>query len=235
MITFYESERRKSIAPTNVKLDFLCHTPSIDFIEKSDNCFYVIEETRKENGELNYQEIVEYNLSFSNIERVVIHTEYVSTEVIINFGVDQMANRLIMYSYLPKLQEGFNYKVTLFDLTKNRIIFEQMVTNKELHGRLQSGLYIIIDGHIYYKNNVIKVRYDLIDKNQGMHLNEDMVFDYYYNIFKLNEGEQVMVGCPLDSKVNHRLFYIMRNPHHLKKARIMVLPYLHQKRLYLHR
>lgn len=44
-----------------------------------------------------------------------------------------------------------------------------------------------------------------------------------------------MVGCPLDSKCMSKLVYIMRNPKHLKKARVMVLPYLHQKRLYLNR
>ena len=88
------------------------------------------------------------------------------------------------YSFLQGvLQEGYNNKITLFDLTNKRIIFEMIVTNSELHGRLESGLYVIIDGHIYYKNKIIKIRYDLIEKKQGMHLSEEEVFDYYDNIF----------------------------------------------------
>ena len=36
-----------------------------------------------------------------------------------------------------------------------------------LIGRLESGLYTFVDGHIYYNNNCIKIRYDLIN-NTGM-------------------------------------------------------------------
>ena len=178
---------------------------------------------------------MQYLISFSNLERVVIHTEYVSTEIIINFNVDHMASKLIIYSKLPKLKEGHNFKCTIFDLLKNKIVFEQLVTNTELHGRLESGIYSILDGHIYYNNKVIKIRYDLIEKRQAFQLTENQIFDYYQDIFSLQDGEKIMVGCPLDSKCMSKLVYIMRNPKHLKKARIMVLPYLHQKRLYLNR
>lgn len=154
-------------------LDVVCKTPSIDIIELNDNCFFLLEEKHNEQGELHTQEIVQYLVSFSNLERVVIHTEYVSTEVIINFNVDHMANKLIIYSKLPKLKEGHNFKCTIFDLLKNKIVFEQLVTNTELHGRLESGIYSILDGHIYYNNKVIKIRYDLIEKRQAFQLTEN--------------------------------------------------------------
>lgn len=40
--------------------------------------------------------------------------------------------------------------------------FQLMINDEELIGRLLSGLYTFVDGHIYYNNNVIKIRYDLL-------------------------------------------------------------------------
>lgn len=37
-----------------------------------------------------------------------------------------------------------------------------MIKNKPLIGRLASGMYTFVDGHIYYNNNVIKIRYDIV-------------------------------------------------------------------------
>ena len=48
-------------------------------------------------------------------------------------------------------------------MKERKILFEKIIYNKQLIGRLESGLYTLADGHIYHSNNVIKVRYDLID------------------------------------------------------------------------
>ena len=58
------------------------------------------------------------------------------------------------------------HKFKIFDLDERKIIFEKVIYNKDLIGRLISGLYTIVDGHIYYSNNVVKIRYDLIDSNK---------------------------------------------------------------------
>jgi hypothetical protein len=54
--------------------------------------------------------------------------------------------------------------ITFYDLEKGKKIISLMVTDPEIIGRLKSNLYNFVDGHIYYNNKVIKVRYDLIDK-----------------------------------------------------------------------
>ena len=36
-----------------------------------------------------------------------------------------------------------------------------------LVGRLLSGLFTFVDGHIYFSNNVIKVRYDIVGSNKN--------------------------------------------------------------------
>ena len=43
-----------------------------------------------------------------------------------------------------------------------KILFESMIKDKSLIGRLSSGMYTFVDGHIYYNNNVIKIRYDIL-------------------------------------------------------------------------
>lgn len=53
------------------------------------------------------------------------------------------------------------------------MIFEKIIKNKTLIGRLESGLYTFVDGHIYYSNNVIKIRYDLISSKMGQKYEEE--------------------------------------------------------------
>jgi len=45
--------------------------------------------------------------------------------------------------------------------------------NLELYGRLECGYYEFQGGHIYYNNNVIKVRYDLIDRPEALNYSFD--------------------------------------------------------------
>lgn len=48
-----------------------------------------------------------------------------------------------------------------------KVVYEILISYKPLIGRLESGQYTFVDGHIYYSNNVIKIRYDLIESPQG--------------------------------------------------------------------
>lgn len=217
-----------------IQMEKVCNTPSIDIVSLSDYSFFVLEELSND-GVVHTQEIVQYKIRFSDIERVVLHSEYVNNERIINFNVDSEANKLVVYSQMPKLKEGYNFKCTIFDLFKSKILFEQLVTNTELHGRLESGLYTLIDGHIYYNNQVIKIRYDLIEHAQGNIYNEEQIFDYYGNIFTLEDGEKVSANFPMDSRCMNKLVYIIKSPSKFKVSRFMVLPYLHENRIYLNR
>ena len=77
------------------------------------------------------------------------------------------------------------YKFKIFDLNANEFIYESKIDYEPLIGRLKSGTFTFIKGHIYYKNNVIKIRYDQIDKSGVKELKEDQLFDYYENILSL--------------------------------------------------
>jgi len=54
-----------------------------------------------------------------------------------------------------------------------------------LIGRFESGVYKVSDGHIYFGNDVFKMRYDLIKKIGADKLSQDLFFDKYHGIFPL--------------------------------------------------
>ena len=50
----------------------------------------------------------------------------------------------------------------MYNFVKKKYIYEALITDTLLIGRLKSGLFTFADGHIYFHNNAIKIRYDLI-------------------------------------------------------------------------
>jgi hypothetical protein len=52
--------------------------------------------------------------------------------------------------------------LTIYDIQNKKIEHEQILTWKRLIGRLKSGLYKAAAGHLYFGNNVIKIRYDIL-------------------------------------------------------------------------
>ena len=57
------------------------------------------------------------------------------------------------------------------------------IKNRMFTGRLKSGNYLLAGGHIYFSNNIIKIRYDYLAGNSS--LKEDEIFDYYPEVFIL--------------------------------------------------
>ena len=54
------------------------------------------------------------------------------------------------------------FKFKMYDFVNKKYIYEAQITDTLLIGRLKSGLFTFADGHIYFNNNAIKIRYDLI-------------------------------------------------------------------------
>lgn len=50
------------------------------------------------------------------------------------------------------------------------VIYSLMTENRSIIGRLKTNLYKFVDGHIYYGNDVIKVRYDLLERRKGQEI-----------------------------------------------------------------
>ena len=82
---------------------------------------------------------------------------------ILNFGVDNTRKRLMILTGIKNMKNKRDKFVTIYDIESEKTLFKIEVTARELIGRLKSNLYNFTEGHIYYGNNVIKIRYDLID------------------------------------------------------------------------
>ena len=65
----------------------------------------------------------------------------------------------------------------------------------------------MLDGHIYHKNEVIKLRYDLVEEGKGK-LTEDVLFDYYSENLPLREGMMIASKSILMCAMRHRTAYI---------------------------
>jgi hypothetical protein len=85
---------------------------------------------------------------------------------------------------------------------------------------------------MYFNNHVIKIRYDLIDSVYCNTYKENEIFDYYFKILPLDKDEKVLMGCPYDSNTMNRFLYIVENPKSFKPDRVVILPYLHERKVY---
>jgi len=123
----------------------------------------------------------------------------------------------------------------IFDLDRMMVLYEQPISKPELIGRLKSELYTFVDGHIYFNNDVIKIRYDLIHSADTHMYKENEIFDFYINIFNLAPNEKVKADTPLDSIKAHRFGYIISDKFCQEPKRLMIIPYLHERRVYLNK
>ena len=64
-----------------------------------------------------------------------------------------------------------------------KINYETLIYEPNLCGRLESGLYNLVDGHLYFSNDVIKIRYDLIERPDSNNFQAAEIFDFYEGIF----------------------------------------------------
>ena len=124
----------------------------------------------------------------------------------------------------------------MYAIETEKVLLHIMIKSREIIGRLKSNLYEFVDGHIYYGNKVIKIRYDILERQKGVELTEAQLFDHYSDILQLNNPHSVVQsGTPLTSCMYHRLAYIVRNQKELKPRKILVMPYLHERKIYLNR
>ena len=63
--------------------------------------------------------------------------------------------------------------VTIYDWDQEVVIVRLKIESREIIGRLKSNLYNFVEGHIYYNNKVIKIRYDLLKTFKGGEIKEN--------------------------------------------------------------
>jgi hypothetical protein len=109
-------------------------------------------------------------------------------------------------------KKGYRQKtIRIYDIGNQNTLWNAKVYNQELIGRLKTEFYQFIDGHIYYNNKVIKIRYDLLNKENIKDMADYEVFDYYDNLFEMNPGDQFLTDMPIELPGYHRLLYLSFN------------------------
>ena len=99
---------------------------------------------------------------------------------------------------------------------------------------LKSPDFRIIDGHIYFGNNIVKLRYDLIRRAEQYSLSTVAVL--YKDVLKLEQlDDQVNAYMPLLASKFKKLVYFTQNKIEFKPKWMFIMPYLHERRIYLNR
>ena len=151
-----------------------------------------------------------------------------------NFGIDNSTKRLIVLTGIKNNKLKRNKFITLLDIENEQIIYSKITHDLELIGRLKSNLYIFVEGHIYYGNKVIKIRYDLI--NNQKYLDETKIFNQYNKILPIkNPNYNIQSGLPLQTCLYNRLVYVFTNQNQFHARRILILPFLHDRKIVLNR
>ena len=149
------------------------------------------------------------------------------------FNTDNIRQKILVVCKSFTLPNDPIYIFKIYDMVKMHEEFEITLKNEELIGRLLSGLYTFVDGHIYFNNNVIKIRYDLISTQNTVNLSEDGIFDRYSNIFPLDDNMRIRSNTPLDVHLSQRFAYIIQDKNCMESKVIRILPYLHARKIFL--
>jgi hypothetical protein len=87
-------------------------------------------------------------------------------------------------------------KFVVFDLKINKRIGVSWVDDPEIIGRLSADLFTLMDGHIYFDNQVFKIRYDTMVNTKSDNILQEHFISKYSNILDLKKGEKVLAKMP---------------------------------------
>ena len=80
------------------------------------------------------------------------------------------------------------------------------------------------------------MRLDLLrDATGTVEFKEDEVFDFYYDIWPMEDGYRVLSKMPLYDILSKRLIYIVTNTRHMRRKKVYMLPFLHERKILLRR
>jgi len=218
------------------ELKLIAHNASNLYYLSDDDVFYMqTHEITLFNKHIEHSKVYMLQSLFGSYKVSEIYQDKDIRAEILNFGVDNTRKILIILTGIKNSKDKRDKFVTLYDIEKERTLTTVLVTCGEIIGRLKSNLYNFVGGHIYYGNKVIKIRYDLLETYKGGEIKSNQLFDEYAEILNLQGNAFVQSGTPLQTCLYNRLAYIVRNEKDLKPRQILILPYLHERRIYLNR
>jgi len=119
-------------------------------------------------------------------------------------------NLIVLYKD-STLRDHDSRRVLVFDLNTQKQFGDSIITDEHYRGRFRSDLFLLIDGHIYFNNEVYKVRYDIMKETRSQNISQGQFIDPYNEILDLTPSESVRSDTPMISIANHRQLYIINN------------------------
>ena len=154
-----------------------------------------------------------------------------------NFNIDQSTqNLLLVMRPYNAIKGGKNTTyLKIWDTQEDKMIFENYLHNSNLQGVFESEAFSFVGNHIYYNNNVIKIRIDLM-KQHKRNMTEEQLYCEYEDIFIMEKGNRVKINSPLQAVGSHKFTYIIYSPPSKPQPKkLMIMPYLHERKIYLNR
>ena len=84
----------------------------------------------------------------------------------------------------------------IWDSQDDKMIFENYILYTNLQGVFASEAFSFVGNHIYYNNNVIKIRIELM-KQHKRNMTEEQLYCEYNDIFHMEKGSRVKINSPL--------------------------------------
>ena len=99
----------------------------------------------------------------------------------------------------------------IIDLDSNQCVFKNEFTMNEVYGRMKANTFVLDNGHMYFNNCVVKIRYDLISKgiDQEGPLRDEDILDTYNEILELEHDESIMISFPYLGWRSNKIIYLV--------------------------
>lgn len=182
-------------------------------------------------------EVVRVNVKYNDYDMTVISKENCDLFDYIDFKIDgaNMMMLLILKKVVANSEDEPVY-IRIISLNEgSKCVFDDDIHAEDLKGVFKSGHYTLIDGHMYFRNQVIKIRYELMSEYSVSDLSIDCIFNRYPEVLELADNDVVKAKSPLNAMQSHRFAYVILNPIDLIPKRVMMMPYLHERKIYLNR
>ena len=130
---------------------------------KDGNNFFFLQKSTCESEHIS--EICQITVNFSTFSKSLVAIENSQQQEVVGFSLDRENDMLMILSREIKSLLAFRDSIfiKIKDLKeKDLTIFDHEILDENMKGILISGQFKFINGHIYFNNNVIKIRYDLI-------------------------------------------------------------------------
>ena len=101
--------------------------------------------------------------------------------------------------------------LSIFDLAdEDRLLYRGQVFVPEFLCRFKSGVLTVLKGHIYFRNRIIKIRYDLLRRQKGEEYSSEDILDYFEDILELGASgdEGISPAMPFVSFSSEKMAYL---------------------------